>query len=109
MSLLPIIYQSLLLFSGAAFLVITISFILSKLKSTKETEPEFDLQPMLSESLKQTIINPSPYHTHIGYDKEEKQNTKIELLVRRNMVEEKKRMKPRSQMTDYEIMSFYFG
>lgn len=109
MSLLPIIYQSLLLFSGAAFLVITISFILSKFKSKNEIEPEFDLKPMLSESLRETIINPSPYHTHIGYNKNEKQNTKIELLVQRDIIEEKRRTKPRAQMTDHEIMSFYFG
>lgn len=109
MALLPIIYKSLLLFSGAAFIVITISFILSKMKSKKEEEYEFDLQPMLSNELKQTIVNPSPYHTHIGYDKRERSKTQIEHLVQREMISEKRKTKPRSEMTDYEIMSFYFG
>lgn len=108
MSLLPIIYKSLIIFSSLAFIVITISFIISKFNTKREEESEFNLQPMLSKNLKQSIIKQSPYHTHIGYNEKESAKTQIDHLINNSENKERK-IKPRKEMTDYEIMSYYFG
>ncbi|MEJ5351291.1 MAG: hypothetical protein WHS65_06845 [Melioribacteraceae bacterium] len=106
MSLLPIIYTSLILFFGLMMIVIIISYISYKIKAEKNPVIEEEIKKMNQLNMPQRIIKPNPAVNVVQVNKNEAPNYQLQYRKNNNKNYDSKKTAYNNTKPRIEIMNF---
>lgn len=106
MSLLPIIYTSLILFFGLMMIVIIISYISYKIKAEKNPVIEEEIKKMNQLNMPQRIIKPNPAVNVVQINKNEAPNSQLQYRKNTNKNYDSKKTAYYNTKPRIEIMNF---